>query len=305
MSTPHQNCPDEDVLQELAAGLASPELAQQTMKHVEFCGNCAPTLRRFIREFSEEQSPEDLVLLEQLESSQPRWQKRLVRELVRKPKRFLWPRLMASTAGLAVIAFIAVAIPTLVANFNLSKANKGAAAAITERRTSMMRQTGVDYSPHKPFSNEMGPESGRTLDELPSSLHEATGIANKSLQAAKPDPRWLQVMGRALLWEETPSSLEKAEKDFEKARAAGLDSASLEIDLATSYFERDARTEHPSFQRTLNLLNEVLTRPKLTNEERASALFDLAIAYEKTQEWDQAKDTWERYLKLDSSTGWA
>ena len=67
------------------------------------------------------------------------------------------------------------------------------------------------------------------------------GAANNNLRAANADPRWLQIQGRALLWESTPTSLEKAEKDFEKARASGLASPSLEIDLAASYFERDSR----------------------------------------------------------------
>jgi CHAT domain-containing protein/predicted negative regulator of RcsB-dependent stress response len=107
------------------------------------------------------------------------------------------------------------------------------------------------------------------------------------------------------LWESTPSSLEKAEKDFEKARASGIDSPSLEIDLAASYFERDSRAENPNLQRTLKLLSEVLSKPKLSNDDRASALYNLAIAYEKTQAWDLAVPTWEKYLEVDSASGWA
>jgi tetratricopeptide (TPR) repeat protein len=143
------------------------------------------------------------------------------------------------------------------------------------------------------------------LDEIPTSLHDATGAANNNLRAANADPRWLQVQGLALLWEATPGSLEKAEKDFEKARSYGLATPSLEIDLAASYFERDSRAEHPNLQRTLNLLSEVLSKPGLNRDDRASALFNLAIAYEKTQAWDLAVDTWEKYLKVDPSSGWA
>ncbi|HEY2914045.1 MAG TPA: CHAT domain-containing protein, partial [Candidatus Angelobacter sp.] len=135
--------------------------------------------------------------------------------------------------------------------------------------------------------------------------HEASGAANKNLQAGNADPRWLQIQGRALLWQSTPSSLEKAAKDFEKARSRGLATPSLEIDLAASYFERDSRTEHPNLQRTLNLLSEVLSKPNLSKEDHASALFNLAIAYEKTEAWDLAVETWEKYLQVDSTSGWA
>ncbi|HEY1938095.1 MAG TPA: CHAT domain-containing protein [Candidatus Angelobacter sp.] len=302
---PDNNCPDDELLQEVAAGIGSSELAQQTMSHVARCSTCAAVLRRYIKEFSDEQSPEDAAIIKQLQSSRPQWQKRLVRELVGGRRRFPWLKLVAATSVTAVAVFIAIASPTLMAKYELSKAQKNVAAAIMQRRTTEMRLTGVDYSPPKLFSNEMGPENGRSLDEVPAPLNDAIGAANKNLQAGKFSPGWFQVQGRSLMWLETPSSLEKAEKDFEKARSSDLDNASLEIDLAVSYYERDRRAEHPDLQRTLNVLNEVLSKPKLTNDDKASALFDLAIAYEKTQAWDLAVDTWEKYLQVDSSSGWA
>ncbi len=167
-----------------------------------------------------------------------------------------------------------------------------------------MRLPSVGYSPYSPFPVVLGAQDGLSVDEVPPSLHDASGAANKNLQAKNADPQWLQIQGRALLWESTPSSLEKAEKDFEKARADGLATPSLEIDLAASYFERDSRAEHPNLQRTLNLLSEVLSKPNLSKDDQASALFNLAIAYEKTQAWDLAVETWEKYLQVDSTSGW-
>jgi len=193
----------------------------------------------------------------------------------------------------------------LWAGFQLHQAQKQVAAAFAERRTTEMRLPSVRNAPYRPFPVELGAENGRGLDEVPTSLHDATGAANNNLRAANADPRWWQIQGRALLWESTPGSLEKAEKDFEKARSYGLASPSLEIDLAASYFERDSRAEHPNLQRTLNLLGEVLSKPDLNRDDRASALFDLAIAHEKTQAWDMAVETWEKYLQVDSSSGWA
>jgi CHAT domain-containing protein len=302
---PGQNCPDEEVLQELAAGIGSPELARQTMQHVARCSTCGAVLRRYIREFSDEQSPDDVAILKQLQSSRPQWQKRLVRELIGGRKRFPWLKLVPAAAALAVAVLVVVQGPALLAEFRVKQAQKQTAAAFTERRTTEMRLPSVDYSPYRPFPIMLGVESGRGLDEVPASLHDASGAANKNLLASNADPRWLQIQGRALLWESTPGSLEKAEKDFEKARSTGLEGPSLDIDLAASYFERDSRAEHPNLQRTLNLLSEVLSRPKLSNEDRASALYNLAIAYEKTQAWDLAVSTWEKYLQVDGSSAWA
>jgi len=306
MNAPRRpNCPDDEVLQELAAGILSPAMAAQTMQHVARCSTCGAALRRYIREFSEEQSPADIAILNQLESSRPQWQKRLVRELIGGGKRFPWLKIAPAAVALAVIIFAVIQGPALLADFKLHRAQKEVAAAFTDRRTTLMRLPAVQHSDYKPFPIELGPENGRGLDEVPTSLHDATGAANNNLRAANADPRWWQVQGRALLWESTPGSLEKAEKDFEKARSSGLASPSLEIDLAASYFERDSRAEPPNLQRTLNLLSDVLNKPNLSNDDRASALFNLAIAYEKTQAWDLAVDTWEKYLKVDPSSGWA
>ena len=304
MNAQRPNCPDDDVLQELAAGILAPALAEQTMLHVADCKVCGPALRRYITEFSEEQSPENTAVLQLLQSSRPQWQKRLVRKLIGGDSRFPWLKLAPAAAALAAVIFAVAQGPALLAEFRVKQAQREVAAAFVERRTSLSRLPQVGYAPYNPFPVVLGAENGRGVDEVPPSLHDASGAANKNLHAANADPRWLQIQGRALLWESTPSSLEKAEKDFEKARSAGLASPSLKIDLAASYFERDSRAEHPNLQRTLNLLSEVLTQPNLSKDDQASALFNLAIAYEKTQAWDLAVETWEKYLNVDSSSGW-
>ena len=305
MNTPQgQNCPDEEVLQELAAGIGSTELAHQTMQHVARCSICSAALRRYVSEFSDEQSPENMAILSQLQSSKPQWQKRLVRESMGGGRAFPWLKLVPAAVVLAGATFAVVQGPAILANFKVTQAKKQMAATFADRRTTVMRLPSVDHSLYRPFPTELGPGNGPGLDEVPTSLHDAIGAANQNLLASKPDPRWLQVQGLALLWESTPSSLEKAEKDFEKARSDGLATPSLEIDLAASYFERDSRAEHPNLQRTLNLLSEVLSKPNLSRNDQASALFNLAIAYEKTQAWDLAVSTWEKYLQVDSSSDW-
>jgi CHAT domain-containing protein len=304
MNAPYHPCPDDEVLQECAAGLSSSELAEQTMQHASRCNICGPALKRYVREFSPEESPENTRILQQLQSSRPEWQRRLVREAFPR-KRGWWPRLVPAFAALAAVLLAVVEGPSLVKEYKIHQAQKQVAAAFAERRTTEMRLTSVDYAPVKSFPTELGSESSRSLDELPASLHNASSAAIENLKTAHADPRWLQIQGRAFLWEATPSSLEKAEKNFEKAKAEGLDSPSLEIDLATAYFERDNKNEHPNLQRTLNLLNQVLSAQKLSDQERASALYNLAIAYEKIQVWDLAVSTWEKYLQVDSSSSWA
>jgi CHAT domain-containing protein len=301
---PLRPCPDDEVLQELAAGISSPELAEQTMQHASQCATCGPVLRRYLREFSPEESPENVRIIAQLKSSDPAWQRRLVRTATSKQHTF-WIKLVPVFAALAIAIAAIVQGPTLLTEYKIRDAQKHAAAAFGDRRTTEMRLPSVAYAPYKPFPTILGPENGRSLDELPSTLHDASSAANENLKSTHPDPRWLQIQGRALLWEATPASLEKAEKDFEKARTEGLNSPSLEIDLAAAYFERDNKSDHPNLQRTLDLLNKVLTEPKLSDQDRASALYNLAIAYERTQAWDLAVATWEKYLQVDTGSRWA
>jgi CHAT domain-containing protein len=304
MNEPRPNCPDNDVLQELAAEILAPAKAEQIMPHIAECKFCGPTLRQYLREFSDEQSPENIAILKELQSSKPGWQKKLVRQLIRRDDPFRWLKLVAAPATLAAVVFGGIQVPELWTGFQVGKAQEAIGATFTGRRTTLSRLPGVGYSPHNPFPTKLGAEDGLSVDEVPPSLHEASAAANKNLTAKNADPRWLQIQGRALLWESTPSSLEKAEKDFEKARSEGLAAPSLEIDLAASYFERDSRNDHPNLQRTLNLLSEVLTKPNLSKDDQASALFNLAIAYEKTQAWDMAVETWKKYLQVDSTSGW-
>ena len=225
MNNLRSNCPDNDVLQELAAGILAPAMAQQTMLHAAECKSCGPILRQYLREFADEQSPENIAILKELQSSKPAWQKKLVRELIGGGRRFPWLKLVPAMVALAAVIFGFVQGPAIWAGFQLHQAQKEVAAAFVERRTTTMRLPSVGYSPHKPFPVVLGAEDGRGVDEVPTSLHDASGAANKKLRAANADPHWLQIQGRALLWQATPSSLEKAQKDFEKARAEGLASS--------------------------------------------------------------------------------
>ena len=302
---PYRNCPDDEVLQEIAAGISSPELAAQIMPHVARCQICGPAFRRYLQEFSDETSPENARILAHLQSSKPKWQRKLVRQAIKLPRKTPWMKLVPALVVLGLVVAGLFAGPGLVGEYKIRQAQKQAAVAFADRRTTEMRLTSVGFADYNPFPTVLGNDGGRELDEIPSELASASSTATEKLQSKNADPRWLQVQGRALLWEATPASLEKAEKDFEMARSAGLDNPSLDIDLAATFFARDSKSEHPNLQRTLNLLNEVLSKPAMSNEDRASALYDLAIAYEKTQAWDLAVATWEKLLQLEPSGQWS
>src|SRR5947209_663584 len=167
---PVRSCPDDELLQELAAGVSSPELAEQTMQHASRCPTCGPILRRYLHEFSAEEIPDNARIIAHLKSSDRAWQRRLVRKAMPK-HRAPWLKLVPAFVALAVAIVALVTGPSLVAEYKIQQAQKRAAAAFADRRTTEMRLPAADYAPYKPFPTILGAENGRSLDELPPALH--------------------------------------------------------------------------------------------------------------------------------------
>ena len=71
------DCPTEDALRDLAAGLSSPDAATRLTQHAAQCDHCGPILRAYTEDFSYDLSPEDETLLSQLNSASPSWQKKM------------------------------------------------------------------------------------------------------------------------------------------------------------------------------------------------------------------------------------
>ncbi|HEV3041159.1 MAG TPA: CHAT domain-containing protein [Candidatus Angelobacter sp.] len=314
---PYQNCPEEQVLQELAAGICSQDVAAPALRHAAHCDYCGPLLNRYLEEFSEELQPEDHAILSQLASGKPEWQERLVREqglgTPDQPKKrsffsiiwqgTWWPK-MALAGATAAVVLAVMAGPGLWAKFEFYRADRLVAAAYAERRTTEMRLTGLPYSPYNSLPVERGDEDQQVGFDRPA-WHDASAFVGRKIKEEKQDQSWLEVEGRVSLLQGTSRSLAHAESVLEKARSQEKDNPSMEIDLAAAYFEKDSKLKPANLQRTINLLNEVLHQPKLSNQVRSVALFDLAIAYEKTEAWDMAVPIWKQYLQLDGSSPWA
>ena len=80
-SPPRQLCRAMKSCRNWRPGSAPPELAEQAMRHASQCGVCGPALRRYMQEFSAGDAPGEHPILQQLKSSKPTWQRRLVRDV--------------------------------------------------------------------------------------------------------------------------------------------------------------------------------------------------------------------------------
>jgi hypothetical protein len=74
-------CVSEDDLRNLAAGIVPADEALAITQHVAQCPHCAPILRAFTEDFSDDLTADDSSTVSQLESSSPEWQKKLVKKL--------------------------------------------------------------------------------------------------------------------------------------------------------------------------------------------------------------------------------
>jgi len=324
-SKPYADCPEESTLQEVAAEMASAETSTRVLQHASQCDHCGPLLSQYLEDFSDELSPEVEALIEQLPFSQPQWQRQKAKEIVSsstsKWKR-LWnwtaERISASkvraTAGAMATLLVGIGItrgPAIWNWWQLWQATASISDGYAQKRTIPIRLTGVEAGPLDQGVQTMG--SGEVEDPGWKLSHAQYLLSGKLAPGAKVDPRWLQIEGRILLLK-YPRNPEKAEQSFLQAQSMGLKDFSLDIDLAVTHLEeemlrveQDPKKPKPDLRNTINELENIRksTDPAPTPEERKTALYNLALAYQTENDFDQAISTWEEYLKADPAGAWA
>jgi CHAT domain-containing protein len=313
-TTAYPGCPNEELVIDLAAGNAQ-ENVGEIIRHVVRCDFCGPLLASCKVAFSQNFTAEEESFLEGLGTSQKEWQANFIDKLLHsepdpakgsgwigqffsairlalssRTLRWTVPAMTAITLGIG----ISVEGPVLWGDFLLAKAEKLAIQAASQQSTIEMRIPGADYA-H--YHKEMGAEVAVTSP----SLREAQSLVLEKKSNGPLESKWLQAEGLTSLLDGTTGGPSKAVISFEKALADGVDDPALEIELAASYFESDK----PNVPKAIELLEGVLARPKLSNEDRKVALYDLGIAYENIKDWRDAASKWEAYLALDSSSDWA
>lgn len=341
---PYADCPEENTLQEVAAEMASPEISTRVLQHASQCDHCGPLLKQYLEDFSDELSPEIEALIDQLPFSQPQWQREKAEEIVHSSTP-VWKRVWNGTAEWVVATKVraaAAAMATLVAaigitrgpaimnwvenrkaneeirqaNEEMKKAKNLVADAYVEKDKRLLepRLTGVGYAPYQPRESTLGsghPDDRPDLNNLVNELSRKFSSGDKY----KLGSGWWQTKGRQLLLqssntlntEEAKAYLKEARESFEEAQKRGVKDFSLEIDLAVTYFEEESLLGQPKFRKTIQGLTKVLdsTNPAPTPEEKKTALYNLALVYEKTKDWGFAVSAWENYLKADPTGAWA
>ena len=78
------NCPEEEVLQALAAGIGPPGLIELHLGHIADCERCALLLKTYVSDFTDELTAEEEAILSELKTSKPEWQREFVRKILHR-----------------------------------------------------------------------------------------------------------------------------------------------------------------------------------------------------------------------------
>lgn len=301
-------CPDEQVIWELAAGILSPEQSEYVLKHVVSCDYCGPAFRQALADSNEDPSESENAILSQLETAKPARQATLAMRLAAqrslspaKPS-LLWffARKNRRNETILKVAAIAAVVALAWLGFRAyshdrpSYANRLLAQSYVMQRTLEMRIPGAEFAP-------MRVERGapRSRMDRPAVLLEAEDIIARRLARSPDDPQWLQAKGRADLLD---GNYTAAMSSFEKALERIPDVPDLQADLATAYFSRAESEDRASdYAIAVEFFGKALQK----EPDNAVVLFNRAIALERMFLYRQALDDWDHYLRVDPAGAWS
>jgi len=304
------NCPCEEDLRNLAAGLCSSPLSAELTTHAAACGRCGPLLREYQEDFSDDVTPEEQTALAQLRSASPVWQQQKAMEMLKPDmlkknpvtpgpvpatdwrRFFSWKWIMVP--ALPAVALIAVGIwylqrdtPETVARLE--------ARGYTEQRTIEIR---VPYAAYADFKQRRSADNP-SRSALPPSLNQAADKIAKHLEKEPDDPQWLMLSARLdLLDWNYKSALSTLEK-ISDARI--VESPEYLMTRAFALFQKsEVLKESQGYSDAVDLLDKALQKAP----DDPVLLFNQAIACEKIHSYGCAESDWNRLLAVEKDPQW-
>jgi CHAT domain-containing protein len=306
-SQPGPDCPSVDELQNCAAGILPAEQSGRCFQHAITCDHCGPLLASAVANFADELNPDQRALIDQLESSQVLWQRKLARRLGQSGTR---PAVERTRFKLLYIHWfrsailVASVLMLCISGFRLLRHRGSNDAetvdrllnqAYTEKRVMDLRLLGAAYGPMAVMRGSGGSSS---LDR-PAPLLEAQALIASEIRKHPEDTRWQVAKARADLVE---GNFSRAAVDTLERVLESTSNDRVRVDLASAYFQTaQGANQASSYGRAADLLGEVISR----NPEDQIARFNRAIVFEKLCLYHQAEDEWRRYLELDHDSAWA
>lgn len=304
------DCPSEDDLRNLAAGLCPDAQSAQLKAHAATCGRCGPLLQEYIEDFSDESSPEEQTFLDRLRTASPEFREQAARDMLERemPKKnqvtpepvpatdwrkfFSWKWIMVP--ALPAVVLIVVGIWYLQRD-TPEKVAKLEAQAFTEQRTTEMR---VPYAAYGDFNQKRSGDN-QSRSSLPPSLNLATDKIAKHLQKDPDNPQWLMLSARLDLWDwNYKSALSTLEKISD---AKTVESPEYLMTRAFALFQKsEVLKESQGYSEAVDLLDKALQKAPAD----PVLLFNQAIACEKIHSYECAESDWNRLLAVEKDPQW-
>ena len=234
------------------------------------------------------------------------------------------PAGVAAMIALAAGLIIATQAPTWFgANRSKPDVDKLLASAYSQNRQIELRMRGADYAPLATSRGVAGahtgtelridggapnaPDQNRSVDlttnaeQEPIPLQKADGEIADHLEKNPEDPYWLRAQAVAETLRQRPRA---AIPILLKLQPSQPDSSEIMNDLATAYFTKWQQSN--DFTDLIEALNWVARAYQATlGKPDPVIVFNYALILEKANLKQNAKETWDKYLSLDSSSKWA
>jgi CHAT domain-containing protein/Flp pilus assembly protein TadD len=288
--TRQPNCPDPLVWYEIASGELAPEPTQEYLQHATSCDYCGSLLSEAVSDLNDEPTPAEVKEIAALQSSRPKWQRRLAQRitgtLTPDSGTVPWwsrPRLRRFALVAAGLAVAVIAVQQL----QLQIAEKLLARAYSDERPIELRMAGAR---HAKFTVERG--SKDSLMDRPPALLMAEALLSVHMGSRSADSRWLHAKARADLLD---GKYEAARESLTRALQLSPKSPEILIDLATAYSQKG------DYAAAFESLSQVLA----LKPDDPVALFNRSIVGEQLHLYRQSLDDAERYLKIEPNSEWA
>jgi tetratricopeptide (TPR) repeat protein len=293
-STP--DCPSEDDLRQLAAGLCSEAAATQLTHHAASCDHCGPLLRAFTEDFSDDFTPEQQAVLDKLQSSSASWQKKTARQMMQagtmpadsSPKLSHWSAwkwVPAFSFVLLLAAGTSWVYPLLI----LHKASLAVGAEYRKGRPMKYRPAGVPYGRYK---QELG-GAGIVLISAP------------IIEVPNPERAPLLASNADLLRGDTSHAKSTLERALGKERPLPFlnnlaVAYAMEAEDLRPVSEQDKEAQKKVYQKALDITGEILR----TSPSDPAALFNKALILERLGNTKDAITALEQLRQVEQDAEW-
>ena len=291
-TTATPDCLSEEDIRKQAAGLSAEGVASQRMRHVTTCNRCATLLKTYVEVFSEDFSPEERALLDQLKSASPEWQRQAARETLQDTAPapawvffWKWAGMPAAACVGIVLIFWFTRPPTP------GKVEALLAQAYTQQRTLEMRWPGAQWAA---LSITMGSNHTST----PRSLTKAEEALSKLPVAELRQDKWTRAIAEKDIAVGNPDD---AVTRLNSAVSSGAAPVELQMDLAIAYFAKGKQTyDLQWYQKSRVVLDEILRQ----EPGNPVALFNRALINEELKALDQSEADWVKFLGTETDASW-